>query len=158
MCRDRALTGAVLGVAIAMGCAGNGRAPGEVDGNAELFAAEVQPVLARRCAYLGCHGREGMPLTIYAVDFLRLRDPQGQIDFSRPPLDELALSPAELEHNRMALASRAGPEDPNGTLVLRRMLPLDEGGIPHAGVVVFDRGDDPELMTLSRFMGTVHAR
>lgn len=145
----------VLGLAA---CGGNGQAPGSVDGHADLFASEVQPILARRCAYLGCHGREGMPLTIYAVDFLRLRDPTGEIDFSRPPLDERALSPAEIEHNRIALASRAGPSDPGGDLLVRRMLPVDQGGIPHANVVVFEREDDPDLKALRRFLGTVNVR
>lgn len=128
-----------------------------VDGDADMFAREVQPVVARRCGFLGCHGREGMPLTVYAVDYLRLRDPLGYVDPSRPPLDERALAPAELLHNRRAMAARAGDGDPGGTLLIRRLLPPDQGGIPHAGVVVFDRADDPELAAIQRFLATVHA-
>jgi hypothetical protein len=129
-----------------------------LDGDATSYAEEVQPVVARYCAFLGCHGREGMPLTLYAVDYLRLRDPQGLIDFARPPLDERALAPAELEHNRQALAERAGPNDPGGSLLVRRLIPETEGGTPHAGVVVFAREADPDLSTLRRFLDTVHAR
>lgn len=134
--------------------------PGEVvrDGNAELYDREVQPIVGARCAFLGCHGREGMPLTLYAVDFLRLRDPQGLIDFARPPLDERSLAPAELEHNRRALAARAGLGDPDGSLLVRRLVPADEGGIPHAGVVVYEDPSDPDLQTLQRFLRTAHAR
>jgi len=129
-----------------------------LDGDAALYESEVQPVVARYCAFLGCHGREGMPLTLYAVDYLRLRDPQGKIDFSRPSLDERALSESELEHNRRALIERAGPRDPGGSVLLRRLLPADAGGIPHAGVVVFRRESDPDLDVLRRFLETAHAR
>lgn len=141
-------------------CSSAGGASGEVqlEGDAAMYESEAQPVVARHCAYLGCHGREGMPLTLYAVDHLRLRDPQGLIDFSRPPLDERALAPAELEHNRQALVERAGPNDPGGSLLLRRLVPIEAGGIPHAGVVVFDSENDPDLDTLRRFLETAHAR
>ena len=146
----------VLGLA---GCpASGGPSVVPLDGDAALYASEVQPVVARHCAFLGCHGREGMPLTLYAVDYLRLRDPQGHIDFSRPPLDERALSESELEHNRRALIERAGPQDPGGSLLVRRLLPPDEGGVPHAGVVVFRRENDPDLDVLRRFLDTAHAR
>lgn len=148
-----------VGVLVADGCTTDDRPSDPVlDGHAALYDNEVQPIVAERCAFLGCHGREGMPLTFYAVDFLRLRDPQGLIDFSRPALDERALSAAELEHNRRALAARAGPSDPDGSLVVRRLVPLAEGGIPHAGVVVYEDPDDPEIETLRRFLRTAHAR
>jgi hypothetical protein len=148
-----------VGVIVAAGCTTSDR-PSDLplDGHAALFDNEVQPIVAQRCAFLGCHGREGMPLTFYAVHFLRLRDPEGLIDFSRPVLDELALSEAELEHNRRALAARAGPPDPDGALLARRLVPADEGGIPHAGVVVYENPADPEIATLQRFLRTANAR
>lgn len=141
-------------------CSSPGGETGEVplDGDVEMYTTEVQPIVARHCAFLGCHGREGVPLTLYAVDYLRLRDPQGLIDFSRPALDERALAAAELEHNRRALVQRAGPNDPGGSVLIRRLIPLSAGGIPHAGVVVFERDDDPDLETLRRYLETAHAR
>ena len=127
------------------------------DGDPELFAAEVQPVIAQRCAYLGCHGREGMPLTLYALDYLRMRDPEGEIDPARPPLDERALAAGELQHNRRAFAARVGPEDPvaDRERFLRRLLPVAAGGIPHAGIEVFADESDPELDAIRRFLESV---
>jgi hypothetical protein len=137
-------------------CQSNPRADSR-DGDPELFSSEIQPILAEHCAYLGCHGREGMPLTVYAVDYLRLRDPEGRVDPSRPPLDERALTPAELEWNRRALAVRVGPRDPQADRdrFLRRLLPVSAGGIPHAGVEVFAGESDPQLDALRRFLETV---
>jgi hypothetical protein len=125
------------------------------DGDAAAFAAEVQPVLGRHCAFLGCHGREGMALTLYAVDYLRLRDPEGFVDPEVPPLDETALSPAEMAHNRRAIAARAEGGDPFGSTFVRKQLDPDDGGIPHAQVVVFDRRDHPDLATLVHWLATV---
>jgi hypothetical protein len=127
------------------------------DGDAELFVSQVQPILARHCAFLGCHGREGMPLSIYAVNYSRLRDPEGRVDNSRPPLDEQNLTATELEHNRKGLAARVGTDDRAGDIerFLTRLISLDQGSLRHAGVVVFDRPDDPELATLRAFLETV---
>jgi len=135
--------------------AGCGSEPPEgalVDGDPELYATEVQPIVERRCSFLHCHGNEGLTLTFYAVGWLRWRDPEGPTELVEDQVTE-----TELELNRRALASRAGPQDPGGTAVVRRMLPVDAGGIPHAGVVVFDSRDDPELEVLQRFLGTAHA-
>ena len=124
-----------------------------VDGDPELYATQVHPIVARRCAFLGCHGREGMPLTFYAVGLLRWRDPNGGLT----ELVENQLSDAELEHDRRALASRAGPQDPGGAALVERLLPVASGGIPHGGVVVYRHRDDPELEILRQFLRTAHA-
>lgn len=140
--------------AFAISCVGPGaqQDPGR-DGDVGRYAAEVQPIVARRCAFLGCHGREGMPLTLYAVDYLRLRDPDGRLDSTRPALDERALSDGELDHNRRAIAARVAG-DGGDTFVLRLLDP-ERGGIPHAGVVVYDAPDHPELDVLRRFFESV---
>lgn len=127
-------------------------------GDADLFATQVQPILVRHCAFLGCHGREGTPLTFYAVDYLRLRDPEGVIDFSRPALDETALAPAELLHNQRTLAARAGAADPGGERLLSRLVAPAVGGIPHGGVVVFASDREPDFVTLRQYLGTIHAQ
>lgn len=125
------------------------------DGDAAYFAAEVQPVLRAHCAFEGCHGREGMPLSLYAVDYMRLSDPAGDVDPELPALDERALSSTELEHNRRALAANISHGDPTGQAVLRRLLPLAHGGIAHADTVVFDTDSDPDYAILRRFLGSV---
>lgn len=129
-----------------------------LDGDPATFSEQVQPIVARACAFEGCHGREGLPLTLYAVDYLRLRDPNGEVDFSATPLDERALSTAEMEHNRTAFAARVSPDDPRGERLVRRLLPPSTGGIPHAGVVVYPSEDDADVRALRRFMATVRAR
>jgi len=138
-----------------VGCDVTNSIRGIRDGDADLFATQVQPILGRDCAFQGCHGREGMPLTLYAVDFLRLRDPEGDVDTARTALDETVLSEAELEHNRRGIAERTSNADPSGEGLILRLLPVDEGGIPHADVVVYARYDDADLVTLRRFLRTV---
>ncbi len=159
---SRALRAACIAAAVtvslgASACTTTGGTAEPRDGDAELFATEVQPIVRRRCTFLGCHGREGVPLTSYAVDYLRMCDPDGDIDPSKPALDERALAPAELDHNRRALAARIGADDPDGDRLrfLNRLISVDQGGIPHADVVVFERADDPELDVLRRFLETV---
>lgn len=151
-----AVCGAALVAISVSGCVTNS-AEGFRDGDADLFAAEVQPIIGRRCGFEGCHGREGMPLTLYAVDFLRLRDPEGDVDTGRTALDERALSETELDHNRRAMAARASVIDPQGDALVQRLVPLEEGGVPHGGVVVYASSADPELDVLRRFLGSVHA-
>lgn len=152
----RGLPAAMVWLALGLAGCGVENAPaGARDGDAALFASEVQPVLRRHCAFQGCHGREGMPLTLYAVDYLRLRDPTGDVDPDDPVLDERALSEVELSHNRRALAARTGAQDPTGEALLLRLVPLSEGGIPHGDTVVFERTDDADLATLRRFLGSV---
>jgi len=125
------------------------------DGDPELFAAEVQPIVQRECAFEGCHGREGMPLTLYAVDYLRLRDPEGDVDTGRTPLDELAISETELDHNRRSIAGRVSATDPEGHGLIKRLIPADEGGVTHNGVVVYNSNTHPDLEVLRRFLRSV---
>jgi hypothetical protein len=127
-------------------------------GDPVIFEAEVQPVLARSCAYLGCHGREGIPLTLYAADFLRMIDPEGVIDPARPVLDERALSSVELDHNRLAIAARKDQHDPEAERFLRRLIAPEAGGIEHGdGTVVYQSEEHPDLAVLRRFLETVDA-
>lgn len=127
------------------------------DGDAVYFADEVQPVIHRRCAFEGCHGREGMPLSLYAVDYLRLRDPTGDIDPADPPLDERALRDVELDHNRLALAARTSAQDSAGDELILRLIPISEGGIPHADMILFEDLANPDLEILERFLQGTHA-
>jgi hypothetical protein len=144
----------LLALLLSSGCAEPPPPEGAVvDGDPELYATQVHPIVARRCAFLGCHGREGMPLTFYAVGLLRWRDPNGGLT----ELVENQLSEAELEYDRRALVSRAGPQDPGGNLLIERMLPVEAGGIPHGGVVVYQHRTDPELEVLRQFLRTAHA-
>lgn len=148
--------GAVLAMLTVAGCVTN-EASYYRDGDAELFAAEVQPIIGRHCAFEGCHGREGMPLTLYAVDYLRLRDPNGDVDTGRTSLDERALSDTEIDHNRRAIAGRVAFNDPQGEDLILRLVPREEGGVPHGGVVVYTNSQHPDIEVLRRFLRTVDA-
>lgn len=152
--RHIAKVGAVLVVLFpAAGCERTVDEQEPLDGDPVMYAEQVQPVVRAHCAYLGCHGREGMPLTLYAADYLRMRDPEGALDPARPDLDERALSDAELAHNRRAIAARVHARDRE--TFLRRLVPESEGGIRHAGVVVFEDPDAGELDVLRRFAESV---
>lgn len=140
-------------VLLSVGCEPRGGEQEPLDGDPVMYAEEVQPLVREHCGYLGCHGREGTPLTLYAVDHLRLRDPAGELDSERPALDEHALSEAELDHNRRAIAARWDPQ--GGEALVRRLLPESEGGIAHADVVVFEDPDAPALAVFRRFMRSV---
>lgn len=148
--------GPLLAVLTVAGCVVNEPTTYQ-DGDAALFAADVQPIIARECAYEGCHGREGMPLTLYAVDFLRLRDPEGDVDTAGTALDERALSESELEHNRRAFAGRVSVDDPLGEDLIGRLIPREEGGVPHGGVVVYRDSGHPDIEVLRSFLRTVDA-
>jgi len=152
----RAWVGVVAIAAALAGCTLQNPRGTERDGDATYFAQHVQPVIHRHCAFEGCHGREGMPLSLYAVDFLRLRDPTGDIDPTAPPLDERRLTDVELEHNRRILAAQTSDADPNGEDVILRLVPISEGGIPHGDVVVFDNVHDADLEVLRVFLGGTH--
>lgn len=142
-----------------VGCVVTNDEPMIRDGNTEDFAA-VEPILQTKCGFLGCHGREGMPLTFYTVHYLRLRDPDGLIDDTRPALDEHNLSDVEVAYNRRALASRVGQDDPKGDRerFIKRLISEDQGGIPHADTVVFESPNDPQLEILRAFLETVSAQ
>ena len=115
----------------------------------EDFVAEVQPVVRGRCAFLGCHGNEDLALTLYAVGFLRATPL-----FEDQPLDEIALSEAELAWNYDALRMRLHDEaDPARSRLLLKCLDPDKGGIAHAGVVVFEDERDPDYQILLRWIG-----
>ena len=53
--------------------------------------------------------------------------------------------------------SRARPprEDPTGERLLARLVPAEEGGIPHSVIVVFESRDDLEFQALQKFLATV---
>lgn len=144
-----------LAVGSVVGCTVDNPATAERDGDPRLYAVEVQPIVDAHCGFEGCHGREGMPLVLYAKHYFRLSDPEGDVDPEAPPLDERALSEGELEHNRRALAARTSDRDPTGNEVIRRLVPLSAGGIPHGDTVVYESMDDPNIAVLRHFLETV---
>ena len=152
-CAGRAV---ILGVALFfVSCKVDNPSESWPDGDEDLFVEEVQPAIAAHCGFVGCHGREGVSLTLYSVDYLRMRDPDGLVDPSTPALDERTLSPAEIAHNREAIAARATPTDPDGRRFIDRLVDPADGGIPHGETVVFETSTDPDLDAFRRFLAGV---
>ena len=122
-------------------------------GDARMFAERVQPVLQRYCAFLACHGRPGIPLFLFAVDFARMPEPGPGV-----PLRELALSPEEPTRNQRSTAARVDVDVPDDTLLLRKVRSPDDGGEIHAtGDVVFRRTAEPDYGVLREWVTTVIA-
>ncbi|MBI2896791.1 MAG: hypothetical protein HYY06_24755 [Deltaproteobacteria bacterium] len=96
------------------------------------FRCSVQPVLAKRCAFLACHGSALRPLRVYAPNRLRLGGEPTERD--RPPSD------VELEANydRARALATGGPEE---ALLVRKPLDVTAGGLFHRGQEMFG-GDD----------------
>ena len=103
------------------------------------FEQHIQPIVRESCAAMSCHGTPDRALTLYAVGFLRRKPPlPGQ------PLPEAHLTEQELTWNYDALRLRTiDAERAEDSLLLRKCLEPDEGGIVHAdGIVIFKTMND----------------
>lgn len=100
----------------------------------QRFVAEIQPILADRCANPTCHGRPERPLSLYAPG-------QFRADPARTHSGE-PLTAEELEHNYTLAcifsSEAAWPED---SALVRK--PLGEhAGVHHGGGAVFEGTGD----------------
>ena len=128
-----------------------------IDAPAELaqvdehyFRCQVQPVLAKSCAFMDCHGNAERPLRIYAEQRFRLDI--DWLDYEAPlTSDELA---ANLQAVRGFIGGHRGPKD------LLSEKPLDNryGGLFHKAAELYGQDDvfldreDPDYQTLRQFM------
>ncbi len=117
-------------------------------GDAATFRAEVQPILAERCANPSCHGGAARPLEIYAT--LRHRLYVDNIFVDEPISDE------ELTLNQQRAACFINDLD-HGSSLARKPLPVEEGGVQHAGGTIFSRGDDPAYLPLKAWVDATAA-
>ncbi len=110
-------------------------------GDPEVFAAEVQPVLAAGCSNPSCHGNAGRPLEVYAP-FMHRLDPD------RVHLDE-PITEAELVLNRLrAAAFLRDCDDPDLSALLTKPLAPAAGGCEHTGGTVYEDDSEPDYQTL----------
>ncbi|MFO0556409.1 MAG: hypothetical protein U0269_00175 [Polyangiales bacterium] len=99
-----------------------------------MFAAQIQPVLATRCASPACHGNERRRLRVYSPGLFRA-------DPSRTHVDE-ALSANELEANaRSAESFAADVPVARESLLVRKSL----GDAGHLGGRVLTESDRDAL-------------
>jgi hypothetical protein len=122
--------------ALAAGCAADGDpaspAP-ELDVSA--FRCAVQPVLAARCAFAGCHASAVRPFHLYAVG--RMRYAIGWDRLEEP------LTETELAANYEAARNFAVGAEP---LVLAKPLDTRAGGYFHRGADLY--GDDDVFLSV----------
>lgn len=112
------------------------------------FEQTAQPVLVERCANPSCHGGDARPLEIYAT--LRHRLQQDSIFVDEPISDE------ELTLNQQRAACFINDLD-HGSSLARKPLPVEEGGVQHAGGIIFQRGDDPAYLPLKAWVDATAA-
>ena len=117
----------------------------------EMYVADVQPIVATRCASLGCHGAVERALSLYAVGFLRAPPL-----FPGTPLDEYQLTEAELAWNHDSMRMRLlDAESPQTTVLVLKCIDPAVGGQVHAdGLVVFESEDDLDYQTLVTWIDT----
>lgn len=131
---------AALVVLACAGCVpGDGGAMELAAGDAEVFRAEVEPLLEARCANPSCHGAADRPLEIFAQ--LKHRADPDEV------FRETALTEEELHLNQLRAACFVRDME-HGSTLAKKPLPLDDGGIAHAGGVIFESADDAEYLPL----------
>lgn len=111
------------------------------------FHCGVEPILARDCSYLGCHGLEGKPLRVYSVGKLRA-GPHATLDERLAPLTD-----DERHANfRSAAGFSFGDVPVDDNLLVRKVLPACDGGYAHLGGAIFDGLDDPRTMAVRAWL------
>lgn len=139
---------ALVAPAVVSACGPDGGTQPISVGDQATFRGEVQPILAERCANPSCHGGDGRPLEIYAT--LRHRLHLDDIHVDEPITDE------ELTLNQQRAACFINDLD-HGSSLARKPLPVDEGGVQHAGGIIFQRGDDPAYLPLRAWVDATAA-
>lgn len=124
------------------------------------FVCHVEPVLVRRCSYLGCHGNADHALRVYSPGKLRLGDPT-----TRAARDAM-LTADEVERNfesasgivyTNTVEERQAPSE--RVLLLEKPLSARFGGAEHHGVGIFpaypaqDLDHDAEWKALVAWVG-----
>ncbi|HEX9103217.1 MAG TPA: hypothetical protein VF997_13490 [Polyangia bacterium] len=126
------------------------------------FVCEVQPVLIRRCSFLGCHGNADHALRVYSPGKLRLNDSAITTRAARD--DKLSLD--EVTRNFESAtgtvyfaqpSDRLNPDDRVPLLV--KPVRAAFGGAEHHGVGIFpvygaaDLSKDAEFQALAAWVG-----
>jgi hypothetical protein len=109
----------------------------------DVFRCNVEPELARDCSYLGCHGKDDMPMRVYASGKLRATPPA--------TLDDRITPLTEAEHHANFLAAQAfgfGGVGPDDNWILRKTMPADAGGYEHEGGAIFTGWDDARAVAI----------
>jgi hypothetical protein len=111
----------------------------------------IYPVLVRDCGFHACHGGEDRPFRIYGPGRARLDDDERAFD--RVTGDEVSLSFS-------LTLSMIDAKDPAESLLLRKPLAVEAGGVGHHGVDRYGRdvyrtANDEGYLRLARFVFAV---
>ncbi len=117
----------------------------------EEFVAVVQPILARSCSNLGCHGDANRRLTLYSTEYLR-----AEPSVPGTPLDDERVTAAELAWNYDTLRARLiDVQSADDAHLLLKCLDPAAGGIVHAvDTIIFYTPDEPEYVALRDWIET----
>ncbi len=111
----------------------------EISARAARYAEEVEPILAKkRCMLSSCHGASAANLLIFDPGFV------GEFD----------INSSKRNYAKVAVHLNLATPDPLMSRLLRKALPLDQGGIFHRGGNDFfdPSGDDPDLQVIKDFI------
>jgi hypothetical protein len=131
-------------------CADVTNAPG-IDPSTKLdesvFRCNVQPILARQCSYLACHGQAGTALRVYTPGKLRQTTPQSLDDLIAPLTD--AEQHANFQSASGFAATAATPDD---NYLLKKPLPASAGGYEHAGGAIYSGTSDAQYQAIRAWL------
>ena len=108
--------------------------------DATVFKTSVYPILLRDCGFTTCHGTADRFFAVFGPGRARLDPATAAYDPATPY--ELALT-----YTR-ARSMLIGPDGPESSLLVRKPIPLAEGGAGH-------KGDDPWGHTVYRSVDDV---
>lgn len=91
-----------------------------------VFKDRVYPILLRDCGFTTCHGDPRRFLAVFGPGRVRL-DPETTDIYDPPTPYEIAIS-----YTR-ARSMLFGPDGPKSSLLVRKPIPLDQGGAGHEG-------------------------
>jgi hypothetical protein len=113
-----------------------------------VFRDTVYPILLRDCGFNTCHGTTARFFSVFGPGRARL-------DPATPPYDPA--TPYELAHSyTRARSMLLGPTGPRSSLLLRKPIPLAEGGAGHKGNdpwgdTVYPSTSDPAFVAIYRW-------
>jgi hypothetical protein len=115
-----------------------------------FFDCRVQPVLAKSCSALACHGDDRRFFRVFARN-------RGRLD-NQETMRNAFMTTEERDHNYAAALAVIDASDPDHSPLL--MKPLDEavGGRFHVGATKFGKGDvfatsdDPDYQVLAAWI------
>lgn len=144
----RTLCAAVLACA---GCVVDAGPPVPLpEGDLELFASTVHPVLAAHCGDPSCHGRSDRPLEVYSTG-------QHRSDPARVFLEEPISQDEVVRNARNVAAFALDATSPDECAVLRKPLARAAGGEWHEGGEIFPSRDDRDYRAVRAWLSSLRA-